>query len=780
MRKITLIILIFILFHYGFSQNNKPKTPIQYVNPFIGTERMGHTYPGATVPFGSVQLSPETDTILMYDAQGKYNASVYQYCGGYQYTDPTIVGFSHTHFSGTGHSDLGDILIMPSYGTLQLNPGTAVNPESGYRSTYYKNSERAEPNYYRVQLKENNINVELTTTARVGIHRYTFPQTDSAHIILDLNYGIYNYEGKNVWTYLRVVNDTLITGYRITNGWAKNRTVYFAISFSKKINNYGYQLPKEKYQGFWRRFDIIHNFPDASARELKAYFDFETGDPLLIKVAISPVSTEGAILNMLTETPTWDFDFYKKQGQEMWNMELSKIWVETLTEEEKVNFYTSLYHAFLGPTIYMDVDRRYKGLDQNIHQADTFINYTSYSLWDTYRGLHPLFTIIQPTREKDMILSMLAHFDQNIHCMLPVWSHYGNENWCMIGYHSVSVIADAYVKGIRGFDPVRAFRACERTANNNNYDGLKYYKELGFVPEDKSSNSASKTLEFAYDDWCIAQFVMAMNNKQINNHYPEYLQRSQNYTNLYDPSTGFIRPKTSNGQFVAPFDPLDTHGQGFIEGNAWNYSLYVPHDIPNLVKLMGGKKKFEEYLDSLFTMELPDQYFENTEDVTRDGIIGNYVHGNEPSHQSAFLYHWTNSPWKSQEKVRMILKRMYHPKPSGLSGNDDFGQMSAWYVFNAMGFYPVCPGSELYYFGSPSLVKATLQLENGKSFIIRTVNQSEENIYIQKIEFNGRMLNTPYLRHSDLIQGGELIFYMGAKPQKQYFNKLCNYLGAKI
>jgi predicted alpha-1,2-mannosidase len=768
MKKTTLFIIVLTTCVLGYSQQQVSKTPIDYVNPFIGTQRMGHTYPGATRPFGAVQLSPETDTIMMYDAQGMYNSNVYQYCAGYQYTDSTIVGFSHTHFSGTGHSDLGDLLIMPTYGTLQLNPGTSTNPESGYRSTYYKTSEKAEPNYYRVSLKEKKIDVELTTTTRVGIHRYTFPKTDSAHIILDLNYGIYNYEGKNIWTYIRVVNDTLITGYRITNGWAKNRTVYFAIAFSKPFKEYGYQLPKEKYQGFWRRFDLIHHFPEASARELKAYFDFEfeEQEQLLLKVAISPVSQEGAILNMLTETPSWDFDHYKKAGQEEWNRELNKIKVETLTEDDKVNFYTSLYHTFLGPTIYMDVDRKYKGLDQNIHIADTFTNYTSYSLWDTYRGLHPLFTIIQPTRVNDMILSMLAHYEQNIHEMLPVWSHYGNENWCMIGYHSVSVIADAYVKGIRGFDPVKAYWACVNTANKDEYDGIYYYKKLGFVPEDKSSNSASKTLEFAYDDWCIAQLGQALNDPEIKLNYPIFVKRSQNFENLFDPTTKFIRPKNSAGQFIAPFDPLDTHGQGFIEGNAWNYSLYVPHDVPQLENLMGGKKRFEQYLDSLFTMELPDQYFENTEDVTRDGIIGNYVHGNEPSHQSAFLYHWTASPWKSQERVRMILKKMYHTEPYGLSGNDDFGQMSAWYVFNAMGFYPVCPGSELYYFGSPSLVQATLQLENGKTFTIKTVNQSEQNIYIQKVMLNGKELKVPYIKHSEIAQGGELIFYMGKKPKK--------------
>ncbi len=766
MKKLPLFILIvFSIFSSWGQSNSDKKDLIQYVNPFIGTQRMGHTYPGATVPFGSVQLSPDNDTIPMYDAQNRYIKEVYKYCAGYQYTDQTIVGFSHTHFSGTGHSDLGDVLIMPTVGAVQLNPGTAEHPENGYRSTYDKNSEKAIPNYYSVLLKEDNILAELTTTTRVGVHRYTFPETDSAHIILDLKHGIYNYEGKNVWTFLRVENDTLITGYRITNGWAKTRTVYFAIAFSKPFTNFGFDFAKEKYQGFWRRFDLKNNFPEAAGRDLKAHFDFSMSnqEQLLLKVAISPVSTQGAIQNLLVETPNWDFDEIKDQGQQQWNNELNKMVVETLNEDDKVNFYTSLYHTFLGPTVYMDVDGQYKGLDQNIHKADSFVNYTSFSLWDTYRALHPLFTIVQSQRASDMISSMLAHYDQSVHKMLPIWSHYGNENWCMIGYHGVSVIADAYVKGIRGFDGKKALEACIQTANNRNYDGLGYYIDLGYVPEDKSSNSASKTLEFAYDDWCIAQLALSLGETK---NYNLFMKRSENYKNIFDPSTGFIRPKNSNGNFVSPFDPLNTHGQGFIEGNAWNYSLYVPQNVDTLAKLLGGKKKLENYLDQLFSMQLPDKYFEDTEDVTRDGIIGNYVHGNEPSHQSAFLYHWTNAPWKTQDKVRMIMTKMYHTQPYGLSGNDDFGQMSAWYVFNALGFYPVCPGSDRYYIGSPTVQSAQIEIEKGKYFTIIVNNQSEKNIYIQKMVLNGKVLDRMYISHSEIVNGGKLEFTMGSKAKK--------------
>lgn len=766
MKKIPLFVLAFLTVLLAMGQKNmNTENLIQYVNPFIGTQKMGHTYPGATVPFGSIQLSPDTDTIPMLDAQNRYVKEVYNYCSGYQYTDQSIVGFTHTHFSGTGHSDLGDILMMPTVGVLQLNPGTADHPENGYRSTYDKESEKAEPNYYAVLLNENNVLAELTTTTRVGFHRYTFPATDSAHIILDLKHGLYNYEGKNVWSFIRVENDSLITGYRITNGWAKTRTVYFAIAFSKPFKNYGFDFAKENYQGFWRRFDLKNNFPEAAGRDLVAHFDFsmEEQEQLQLKVAISPVSTAGAIQNLLLETPDWNFDKVKADGQQQWNRELSKIKVETINEDDKVNFYTSLYHTFLGPTVYMDLDGQYKGLDQNNHHADSFVNYTSFSLWDTYRALHPLFTIVQPQRARDMISSMLTHYDQSVHKMLPIWSHYANENWCMIGYHSVSVIADAYVKGLRGFDAKHALEACVQTSNNRNYDGLGYYIDLGYVPEDKSSNSASKTLEFAYDDWCIAQFALALGDL---NNYNIFLKRSENYKNIFDPSTGFIRPKNCDGNFVSPFDPLNTHGQGFIEGNAWNYSLYVPQNVENLVTLMGGKKKFEHYLDQLFTMPLPDKYFEDTEDVTRDGIIGNYVHGNEPSHQSAFLYHWTNAPWKSQEKVRMILTEMYHTQPYGLSGNDDFGQMSAWYVFNAMGFYPVCPGSDRYYIGSPSVKTAQIKVSDGKYFTVKVENQSPQNIYIQKIILNRKPLDRFYITHDEITKGGELIFIMGNKPKK--------------
>ncbi len=748
-----------------FSQQNL----LPFVNPLIGTQRMGHTYPGATVPFGMVQLSPDTDTVS-YEKDGKYNGEVYAYCAGYQYDDPTIVGFSHTHFSGTGHSDLGDFLVMPTVGDLQLNPGVAENPESGYRSAFSHENEVAEPAYYKVMLDDDGIVAELTATTRVGFHRYTFPDTDSAHIILDLIHGIYNYEDKNVWTFVRVENDSLITGYRQTNGWARTRVVYFAMAFSKPFYQYGHKkYDQTVYRGFYRKFDETKNFPEMAGEKIRAYFDFKMkeGEVLLVKFALSSVSTEGALNNLETEIPQWDFDRVKKESQRTWNEELTKVVVETLTPVDKTSFYTSLYHTFLSPTVYIDVDGAYRGLDQNIHHADGFTNYTTFSLWDTYRALHPLFNIIQPGRNLDMIRSMLAHYDQSVHPMLPVWSHHANENWCMIGYHAVSVIADAAVKGNDGFDLGHALEACVNTADYDLFDGLKYYKEMGYVPEDKNSSSVSKTLEYAYDDWAVAQLAKKAGNNEV---FKQFSSRAENYLNVFNPASGFMQPKLSDGTWKTPFDPLNTHGQGFIEGNAWNYSLYVPHDIPRMISLMGGEEQFSKHLDSLFTMHLSDENFKETEDITRDGIIGCYVHGNEPGHHIPYLYNWTGQPWKTQERVRMIMREMYSDTPDGLCGNDDCGQMSAWYIFSALGFYPVCPGSDWYAIGSPLVKSADFTLINGAHLRLMVKNQSEENVYIQSITVNGEKYQKNYFTHKTLFNDidTDVVIVMGSQPNKSW------------
>jgi predicted alpha-1,2-mannosidase len=745
--------------------NAQQQNLVKYVNPLIGTEKMGHTFPGATVPFGSVQLSPETDSIP-YAVNHKYNPRVYDYCAGYRYEDTTITGFSHTHFNGTGHSDLGDFLIMPTVGKLQLNPGTAKNPESGYRSRFSHSTEKVEAGYYKVKLDDYNVIAEMTASTRVGFHQYTFPKSDQSHIVFDLNAGIYNYDDKNTWTYVRVVNDTLVTGYRQTRGWARNRTVYFAMTFSKPFKNYGQKNEDGQvdYKGFWRKWNQDQNFPLIEGKNIKMYFDFATNqdEKVKIKFAISPVSQSNALENLNSEIPHWNFEQVKEEAKQNWNKELNRIQIKA-SEDHKTNFYTAMYHAFINPTTYMDVNGQYKGLDQEVHQAKDFTNYTTFSLWDTYRALHPLFNIIQPSRNNDMIKSMMKHYDQNPIKMLPIWSHYANENWCMSGYHSVTLIADAIVKGTYNGDANKALDACIVTANKRDYEGIGDYIDKGYIPAEKNGTSVSNTLEYAFDDWSIAQAAKKLNRMDV---YETFIKRSENWKNNYDPSIGFMRPKLADGSFKKEFDPLSTHGQGFIEGNTWNYSFFVPQDPIALMNIMGGKKSFTKKLDDLFSMHLPDEYFADTEDITREGIIGGYVHGNEPAHHVAYLYNWAGQPWKTQEKIRTILDMQYKPTPDGLGGNDDTGQMSAWYIFSALGFYSVQQGADEYAIGSPLVDHAVLNLENGKQFEIEVKNQSKKNVYIQKIELNGKKYSSFNLKHQDIVNGGKIVFYMGEKPKK--------------
>jgi len=767
MKIIRFVFPLFVVLLMACQKNDTGsliKDYAAYVNPFIGTSKMGHVFPGATAPFGMVQLSPQTNFVPMFHPNGSYNAKTYEYCAGYQYADTIILGFAHTNFSGTGHSDLGDFLVMPAIGELVLDPLQNEDGSKGFYSTISKESENASPGYYSVQLQDYNIKAELTATERVGFHRYHFPESEKAHIILDMVYNVYHHDDKNVWAFIRVENDTLVTGYRQTHGWARTRTVYFAMSFSKPFKSYGHRkYDRETYKGFYRRFNQEENFPEMAGRNLRAYFNFDTGpdEAVMIKMAISGVSTHGALNNLKTEVPHWDFDRTHRETRQKWNNELSKIEAETLTEDQKVVFYTALYHSFLSPVLFEDVDGSYRGLDQNIHQSDGFTNYTIFSLWDTYRALHPLFNIIQPAKNNDMIKSMLAHYDQSVHKMLPIWSHYANENWCMIGYHASAVIADAMVKNPGGFDHKHALKAAVSTANVPYFDGLGYYLQYGYVPDDKSHSSVSKTLELAYNDWCIAQIARLNGDKTTE---AEFLRRSMNFRHVYDSVSGFMRPRLSDGRFRADFDPLDTYGQGFIEGNAWNYGLYVPHQVEKMLDMMGGPKWLSAHLDQLFSMELDDKYIEKHEDITRDGIIGSYVHGNEPGHHIPYLYNWSDKPYKTQERVRMIMETMYGASVDGLCGNDDAGQMSAWYIFSSLGFYPVKPGSPYYSIGSPLVKKAIVHLENGKKLTINTENQSAENVYVAEVLLNGKPVHGWVLTHHDLAKGGELLFKMRPAP----------------
>ena len=673
--------------------------PADYVNPIIGTNGMGHTFPGACTPFGLIQLSPDTDTIP-HNVDGRYQGKAYEYCAGYQYSDSTIVGFSHTHLSGTGHSDLGDILLMPATGSPKLTPGRAATPNEGYRSRYDHATEKSTPGYYEVTLADHGIRVQLTATQRVGIHKYTFPWGEAGHLVLDLTHGIYNYNGKVLWANLRVENDTLLTGYRITNGWARTNYTYFAISLSQPIRDYGYRdLEPVKYNGFWRRFKLEKNFPEITGRKIVSYFHFDTrqNSELVVKVALSAVSTEGALKNLRAEAAGKSFEQLADEARESWNRELRHFTVEG-TADQKAMFYTSLYHTMINPSVYMDVDGQYRGLDHNIHRADRFTNYTIFSLWDTYRALHPFLNLVKPDRNADMVKSMIAHARQSVHGMLPVWSLMGNENWCMSGYHGVSAVSDALVKDVLKGETDEALKAMVSTSTVPYYEGVADYIKLGYIPLEKSGTAASSTLEYAYDDFTIYRAALKAGHRELAD---VYRKRALNYRNLYDPSIGFARPRLADGSFKQEFDVLQTYGEGFIEGNSWNFSFHVPHDVLGLMQVMGGEKQFMEKLDKLFAMHLPEKYYEHNEDITAECLVGGYVHGNEPSHHVPYLYAWTSQPWKTQYWLREILNKMYRNDINGLGGNDDCGQMSAWYLFSVMGFYPVCPGTNQYVLGAP-------------------------------------------------------------------------------
>lgn len=758
-KKILLLTVFAFAVQIGFAQIQRTRS--SYVNPLIGTAGMGHTFPGACSPFGIVQLSPETDTIPQ-NVDGKYQTNVYSYCAGYQYDDPTIVGFSHTHLSGTGHSDLGDILIMPQTGKLQLNPGTAKNPDAGYRSRYNHNTEKAYVGYYEVTLADYNVRAQLTTTQRVGVHRYTFPDVDEARLIIDLMHGIYNYDGKVLWSSLRVENDTLLTGYRITNGWSRANYTYFAISFSKPIKTYGYRdVKKMNYRGFWRKFDTYHNFPEIAGQGVVTYFNFDNTDrkPITVKVALSAVSTEGALKNLKAETGGLTFDQVLTKNQALWENELSCINVEG-TEEQKAMIYTSLYHTLINPSIYMDVDKRYRGLDGNIHEAKDFDNYTIFSVWDTYRAEHPFLQLVKPNYNLNMVKSMIAHQQQNRLHMLPIWSLMGNEGWCMTGYHAVSVVADALIKDAP-LNANVALKAMDETANCSYFPSVDLYKSLGYAPYDNDKTAASNTLEYSYDDWTIYSIALKFGRNDL---AQKYQKRALYYRNTFDKKLGFASPRYANGEFKKDFDPYQTYDEGFIEGNSWNFSFQAPQDVNGLIALYGGDKTFIKRLDELFQMHLPSKYYEDNEDITEEGLIGGYVHGNEPSHHIPYLYAWTSAPWKTQERISTIMTKMYKNHIRGLSGNDDCGQMSAWYLFSAMGFYPVCPGTDQYVIGTPFLPYMQINLSNGKTIIIKAPKVSSRNKYIKSIRVNGKPFTKLYFTHNQLVNGITIEFEMTNKP----------------
>jgi len=743
----------------------------QWVDPFIGTGGDGHTFPGAVVPFGMVQLSPDTAAVSRgVDPQSE----IYKHSAGYHYDDKTITGFSHTHFSGTGHSDLGDLLIMPMTGKAHTEPGSESDPDSGYRSRFNHNAETASPGYYSVELSDYKVKAELTATARTGMHRYTFKENEQAHVLLDLSASIYNFKNKVIWSDVRVIDNQTLLAYRSTNGWAKQREMYFAIKFSRPFDsvelinqdNSRYRCDGCLTQKGNKPSTIVNSaiqYTAGKTVKVLTHFKEANAEPLMVKVGLSAVSRKNALENLITENPDWDFDNVKLQAKKQWQEQLSVVQAKGKLAEKR-QLYTALYHALQAPSIYQDVNGQYRGVDNEIHQADGFENYTLFSLWDTYRALHPLLTYIAPDKVPNMIKSMLAHYQQSYDNMLPIWSFQAHETWTMIGYHAVSVIADAYLKGIHDFDSELALKAMTDTATNPKYDAIPEYIKRGYVPMDKLSESVSITLEYAYNDFTIARMAEAMGKDDI---AKTYYQRAQSYENLFDPSVGFMRGKNSQGVWNPDFDAEDAKLMGpFTEGNSFQYTFYVPHDVTKLIDLIGGDNAFEDRLDLLFNKELSHEKIKEHEDIA--GLIGQYAHGNEPSHHIAYLYNYAGKPWRTQERIRQIMDTLSSDQPDGLAGNDDVGQMSAWYVFSAMGFYPVAPGDLSYAIGAPQLPEISLNLANGKKFTVKANKLSKKNKFIKSARLNGKLLNRSYITHDDIINGGSLTFVMSSMPNKQW------------
>ncbi|TFW19331.1 glycoside hydrolase family 92 protein [Massilia arenosa] len=732
--------------------------PSSAVNVFIGTGGDGHTYPGATRPWGMVQLSPDTQT--------RHFKQSYPWAAGYRYEDDTILGFSHTHFSGTGHSDLGDVLLMPYTGETKLEPGYPERAFSGYRSRFRHATEKAWPGYYAVHLDDQDVDVELTASERVGLHRYRFPAGLDAKVILDLRSSIYNYAGKNLWSSLRVRGDSLMTGMRSTRGWAPGRQLYFAIQFSRPMLTHELHNREDgvEYRGFAGPGSGPADKAQVEGKALVAAFGFgPQSRELLVKVAISPVSEDNAIAN-LAEMPGWDFDAERDKARAAWDTALSAVDI-TAEPKQRQMVYTALYHTMLGPTLFMDRDGSYRGPDNAVHKADGFRFHSTFSLWDTYRALHPLMTIIQPPeRNADFVRSLVVSQQQSPYGILPVWQFAGLETWCMIGYHAVPVIADAYMKGIPGIDADAALKAMVASAEYGPYGGLKHYMKLGYVPIDLEPEAASKTVEYAFDDWTIARMAEKMGKRDIAD---RFYKRAQNYRNSFDTKTGFLRARKSNGEFREPFDPTASNfGSDYTEGSAWQYSWYMPHDNAGLISLLGGDKALQDKIDMVFDAKVDEKVYAHMEDVT--GLIGHYAHGNEPSHHVAYLYNFAGAPWKTQQRLVKIMATQYAPAPAGLSGNDDVGQMSAWFTFTSLGFYPVAPGSNQYILGRPFVDRAVLRLPNGRSFTVRAEHLAPANVYVGSVRLNGKPLDATYITHEQIMAGGELVFTMQAAPNKQW------------
>ncbi|UOG77516.1 GH92 family glycosyl hydrolase (plasmid) [Hymenobacter tibetensis] len=708
----------------------------QYVDPYIGTGFHGHVFLGANVPFGAVQLGP------VNLSEG------WDWCSGYHYSDSTIVGFSHTHLSGTGIGDLGDIAVMPTTGAVRVTKGSLKNPEKGYVSLFSHQDEQVKPGYYAVKLKRYNIQAELTASERVGFHQYTFPKSEQAHLVLDLQQGI----GWDLATdtFIEQLNDSTLAGYRNSKGWAVDQRLYFAVVLSKPIR---------QFTALQVTDTLGHTVAATKGNRLKGVITFATqaGEKVQMKVGISPVSSQNALANIRAEIPHWNFAKTVAAADAAWNQELQKVRIQADSEAQLKTFYTALYHTMIAPSIFNDHNGDYRGTDKKVYQNAAFTNLTTFSLWDTYRATHPLFTVLQPTRVNDMINSMLAVYQQQ--GKLPVWHLMGNETNTMVGYSAVPVVVDAYLKGFNGFDAQLAYEAIKTTAMQDER-GLKAVKALGFIPADSETETVAKGLEYAIDDWCIAQMARKMGKTAD---YTYFSKRAKNYANYFHKPTRFMRGRVSKTEWRTPFNPLVARHMkdDFTEGNSWQYTWLVPQDVEGLIQLLGGEKPFSQKLDSLFTVQ-GDMGAEASNDIT--GLIGQYAHGNEPSHHVAYLYAYVGQPWKTANQVRYIMDNFYTDKPDGIIGNEDVGQMSSWYIFSALGFYPLNPANGTYVFGSPLVRQASLMLANGKTLSIEAKGNSPANKYIQAISFNGKPYLKSYITHQDLTAGGKLVIEMGNKP----------------
>lgn len=732
------LLLSCLMCAFGCTGTDKPEVinPVAYVDPYIGTGGHGHTFLGVTAPFGAVQIGPNNIN------------KGWDWCSGYHYSDSIVIGFSHLHLNGTGCSDTGDILFMPYTGKVRTQPGTQQDPLSGYASYYSKDNERALPGYYEVLLKTHRTKVELTASDRVAFHRYTFPKDVEKHVMINLK--VANGDDRPTDTYLEQINDTVIRGYRYSTGWSKKQQIYFSAVFSQPVHLTLYhdsvQVAGNRLQGL----DVKGNVAVAPVVE-------ELG----VKVGISPVSMENAMDNIGQEIKDWNFENIVAETTGKWNAELSKLQVETTDTVAKRIFYTALYHAFMQPIMFNDCSGEYRGTDKNIYGDPGFTNYTVFSLWDTYRAAHPLYTLVQPERVPDFINSMLAIYEQQ--GRLPVWHLYGSDTNEMIGIQSVPVIADAILKDVKGFNYERAYQAMKASMMSD-YKGLSYVTDLEYIPADKENESVAKGLEYAIADWGVAQVARKLGKTED---YEYFSKRALAYQNYWDKDTHFFRGKNRDGSWVTPFNPVhSTHrNDAYCEGNGWQYTWLVPHDVEGLISLFGSKEAFVSKLDSLF---LVNEDLGDAASPDISGLIGQYAHGNEPGHHTVYLYSFVGQQWKTAEKVDYILSHMYSDLPDGLQGNEDCGQMSSWYVFSALGFYPVNPSDGMYVFGRPIFDKVVLKLPENKVFEIRANNNSAENKYIQSIELNGQPYNKLYISHADIMAGGTLVFTMGNRPNEQF------------